>query len=45
MLFKIGWKLLRLSNQIMEVNLNDYFIDNISQIIGILKYLINAANL
>ncbi len=40
-----NWKFLRLSNQIMEVDLNDYFIDNISQIIGILKYLINAANL
>ncbi|MCC3536993.1 MAG: hypothetical protein JGK03_23025 [Microcoleus sp. PH2017_25_DOB_D_A] len=40
-----NWKFLRLSNQIIEVDLNDYFIDNISQIIGILKYLINAANL
>ena len=35
----------RLSNQMMEVDLNDYFIDNISKIIGILKYLIDAANL
>ena len=40
-----NWKFLRLSNQIMEVDLNDYFIDNISKIIGILKYLIDAANL
>ncbi|WP_333435024.1 hypothetical protein [Microcoleus sp. D2_18a_D3] len=40
-----NWKFLRLSNQIMEVDLNDYFIDNISKIIGILKYLIEAANL
>ncbi|WP_333075143.1 MULTISPECIES: hypothetical protein [unclassified Microcoleus] len=40
-----NWKFLRLNNQIMEVDLNDYFIDNISKIIGILKYLIEAANL
>ncbi|WP_333112369.1 hypothetical protein [Microcoleus sp. SVA1_B6] len=40
-----NWKFLRLSNQIMEVDLNDYYIDNISKIIGILKYLIDAANL
>ena len=39
-----NWKFLRLSNQIMEVDLNDYYIDNISKIIGILKYLIDAAN-
>jgi hypothetical protein len=39
-----NWKFLRLSNQIMEVDLNDYFIDNISKIIGILKYLINAGD-
>lgn len=38
--FKIDGKFLRLSNQIMEVDLNDYFIDHISQIIRILKYLI-----
>jgi hypothetical protein len=29
----------------MEFDFNDYFIDNMSQIIGILKYWINAANL
>jgi hypothetical protein len=40
-----NWKFLRLRNQIMEVDLNDYYIDNISKIIGILKYLIDAANL
>ncbi|WP_445309968.1 hypothetical protein [Microcoleus vaginatus] len=40
-----NWKFLRLSNQVMEVDLNDYFIDNISKLIGILKYLIDAANL
>ena len=38
-------KFLRLSNQIMEVDLNDYLIDSFSKIIGILKYLIDAANL
>ncbi|WP_333424305.1 hypothetical protein [Microcoleus sp. F4-D5] len=40
-----NWKFLRLSNQLMEVDLNDYFIDNISKIIGILKNSIDAANL
>ena len=40
-----NWKFLRLSDQIMEVDLNDYYIDNISKIIGILKHLIDAANL
>jgi len=29
----------------MEVDLNDYFIDNISKIIGISKYLIDVASL
>lgn len=37
-----NWKFLRLIDQIMEVDLNDYFIDNIPKIIGILKYLINS---
>lgn len=37
-----NWKFLRLTDQIMEVDLNDYFIDNIPKIIGILKYLINS---
>lgn len=36
-----NWKFLRLTHQIMEVDLNDYFIDNIRKIIGILKYLVN----
>ncbi|MEG4446049.1 hypothetical protein QUB47_29725 [Microcoleus sp. AT9_B5] len=40
-----NWKVLRLSNQLMEVDLNDYLIDKISKIIGILKYSIDAANL
>jgi hypothetical protein len=37
-----NWKFLRLIDRIMEVDLNDYFIDNIPKIIGILKYLINS---
>ena len=39
-----NWKFLRLINQTIEVDLNDYFIDRISKIIGILKYLINSTN-
>jgi hypothetical protein len=37
-----NWKFLRYINQTIEVDLNDYFIDNISKIIGILKYLVSA---
>ena len=40
-----NWKYLRLINQTIEVDLNDYFIDKISKIIGILKHLINSTNL
>lgn len=40
-----NWKFLRLLNQTIEVDLNDYFIDKISKIIGILKHLINSTNL
>jgi hypothetical protein len=40
-----NWKFLRLVNQTIEVDLNDYFIDKISKIIGILKHLINSTNL
>jgi len=40
-----NWKFLRLINQTIEVDLNDYFIDKISKIIGILKHLINSTNL
>jgi len=40
-----NWKFLRFIDQFIEVDLNEYFIDNISQIIGILKYLINSPNL
>lgn len=36
-----NWKFLRLIDRMMEVDLNDYFIDNIPKIIGILKYLVN----
>ena len=39
-----NWKFLRLTNQTIEVDLNDYFIDKISKIIGILKHLINSTN-
>ncbi|GBF81477.1 hypothetical protein [Aphanothece sacrum] len=39
-----NWKFLRLIDKIIEVDLNDYFIDNISQIVGILKYLINSTD-
>ena len=39
-----NWKFLRLVNQTIEVDLNDYFIDKISKIIGILKHLINSTN-
>ena len=39
-----NWKFLRLINQTIEVDLNDYFIDRISKIIGILKHLINSTN-
>ena len=39
-----NWKFLRLVNQTIEVDLNDYFIDRISKIIGILKHLINSTN-
>ena len=39
-----NWKFLRLINQTIEVDLNDYFIDKISKIIGILKHLINSTN-
>ena len=31
-------------NQIMEVDLNDYFINNFGKIVGILKYLVNTIN-
>ncbi|MDJ0553243.1 MAG: hypothetical protein QNJ68_02125 [Microcoleaceae cyanobacterium MO_207.B10] len=37
-----NWKFIKLSNQIIEVDLNDYFIDNIGKIIGILKFCINS---
>jgi len=37
-----NWKFLRYFKQTIEVDLNDYFIDNISKIIGILKYLVSA---
>jgi len=40
-----NWKFLRLINHTREVDLNDYFIDKISKIIGILKHLINSTNL
>ena len=40
-----NWKFLRLIKQTIEVDLNDYFIDKISKIIGILKHLINSTNL
>ena len=39
-----NWKYLRLINQTIEVDVNDYFIDRISKIIGILKHLINSTN-
>ena len=39
-----NWKFLRLINQTIEVDLNDYFIDRIGKIIGILKHLINSTN-
>lgn len=39
-----NWKFLRLINQTIEVDLNDYFINNIGKIVGILKHLINAVN-
>jgi hypothetical protein len=37
-----NWKFLQLIDQIIEVDLNDYFIENIGKIIGILKYCINS---
>ncbi len=37
-----NWKFLRYCEQTIEVDLNDYFIDNISKIIGILKYLVDS---
>jgi len=40
-----NWKFLRLINQTIEVDLNDYFIDKIGKIIGILKHLINSTKL
>ena len=40
-----NWKFLRLIDKTIEVDLNDYFIDKISKIIGILKYLINSTTL
>jgi hypothetical protein len=39
-----NWKFLQLIDQIIEVDLNEYYIDNTSKIIGILKYLINSTN-
>jgi len=39
-----NWKFLRYIKQTIEVDLNDYFIDNISKIIGILKYLVDSKN-
>ncbi len=39
-----NWKFLQLINQTIEVDLNDYFINNIGNIVGILKHLINAVN-
>jgi len=39
-----NWKFLRYIKQTIEVDLNDYFIDNISKIIGILKYLVDSRN-
>lgn len=36
-----NWKFLQLSERVIEVDLNDYFIDNIGKIIGILKQFIN----
>jgi len=38
-----NWKFLRLIDGIIEVDLNDYFIDNIGKIIGILKYAIDPS--
>jgi len=37
-----NWKFLRFVDQTIEVDLNEYFIDNTSKIIGILKHLINS---
>jgi hypothetical protein len=39
-----NWKFLRLIDQIIEVDLNEYFIDKISKIVGILKYFIQSSN-
>lgn len=37
-----NWKFLKLSNQIIQVDLNDYFVGNIGKLIGILKFCINS---
>ncbi len=35
-----NWKFLQQHDTVIEVDLNDYFINNLSQILGILKYMI-----
>ena len=39
-----NWKFLQLTKQSMEVDLNDYFLDNIGKILGILKQFVNLVN-
>jgi hypothetical protein len=36
-----NWKFLQQQDNVIEVDLNDYFINNLSQILGILKYMIS----
>lgn len=36
-----NWKFLQQQDTVIEVDLNDYFINNLSQILGILKYMIS----
>ncbi|QSJ16756.1 hypothetical protein JYQ62_34645 [Nostoc sp. UHCC 0702] len=39
-----NWKFMRLTGQILEIDLNEYFLNNVGQILGILKSFIESSN-
>lgn len=40
-----NWKFMKLTNQVIEVDLNDYFLNDLGKIIGILKDFIDSVSL
>ena len=39
-----NWKFMRLTGQILEIDLNEYFLNNVGQILGILRSFIESSN-